>query len=203
MRILPYRAEADGGRTGENWRCAACASCQATRSTASRISHGSGCSPKCSSRTLPLCTSASRPTSPSTPCRIAVSKRERSTSSIRRWRPKARTAKVRIELANPDGVLRPNLYGSVQLATNNRPACPLAVPDSAVLDSGARKVVLVESGDGRFAPREVQTGPAHRWLHPHRCWPRRRREGGQSRQFPHRFRKQPALSPRRLRAGRR
>lgn len=70
----------------------------------------------------------------------------------------SRTAKVRIELANPDGVLRPNLYGSVQLATTTGlPA--LAVPDSAVLDSGARKVVLVESGDGRFAPREVQTGP--------------------------------------------
>lgn len=70
----------------------------------------------------------------------------------------SRTAKVRIELANPDGVLRPNLYGTVHLAA--AAGLPvLAVPDSAVLDSGTRKVVLVESGDGRFAPREVQTGP--------------------------------------------
>ena len=70
----------------------------------------------------------------------------------------SRTAKVRIELANPDGLLRPNLYGTVHLATTaGLPV--LAVPDSAVLDSGTRKVVLVESGDGRFAPREVQTGP--------------------------------------------
>lgn len=70
----------------------------------------------------------------------------------------SRTAKVRIELANPDGLLRPNLYGTVHLAT--AAGLPvLAVPDSAVLDSGTRKVVLVESGDGRFAPREVQTGP--------------------------------------------
>jgi Cu(I)/Ag(I) efflux system membrane fusion protein len=70
----------------------------------------------------------------------------------------SRTAKVRIELANPEGLLRPNLYGTVHLATSaGLPV--LAVPDSAVLDSGTRKVVLVESGDGRFAPREVQTGP--------------------------------------------
>lgn len=70
----------------------------------------------------------------------------------------SRTAKVRIELANPDGALRPNLYGTVHLAAaTGLPV--LAVPDSAVLDSGTRKVVLVESGDGRFAPREVQTGP--------------------------------------------
>ncbi|SCM75913.1 Heavy metal RND efflux membrane fusion protein, CzcB family (fragment) [uncultured Pleomorphomonas sp.] len=70
----------------------------------------------------------------------------------------SRTAKVRIELANPDGLLRPNLYGTVHLAAaSGLPA--LAVPDSAVLDSGTRKVVLVESGDGRFAPREVKTGP--------------------------------------------
>ena len=54
--------------------------------------------------------------------------------------------------------MRPNLYGTVHLATSaGLPV--LAVPDSAVLDSGTRKVVLVESGDGRFAPREVQTGP--------------------------------------------
>ena len=62
----------------------------------------------------------------------------------------SRTAKVRIELANPDGALRPNLYGTVHLAAaTGLPV--LAVPDSAVLDSGTRKVVLVESGDGRFA----------------------------------------------------
>ena len=36
----------------------------------------------------------------------------------------------------------------------------LAVPDSAVLDSGTRQVVLVDHGEGRFEPREVTLGAA-------------------------------------------
>ncbi len=70
----------------------------------------------------------------------------------------SRTAKLRIELDNPDGLLKPNLYGTVRLAgAGSLPV--LAVPDSALLDSGNRQVVLVESGEGRFAPRVVKAGP--------------------------------------------
>jgi Cu(I)/Ag(I) efflux system membrane fusion protein len=72
--------------------------------------------------------------------------------------PETRTVKVRIELPNPDGRLRPGLNGSVSLAAGGQADERLAVPDSAVLDSGVRKVVLVERGEGRFEPREVRLG---------------------------------------------
>jgi Cu(I)/Ag(I) efflux system membrane fusion protein len=70
--------------------------------------------------------------------------------------PETRTAKVRIELAS-GGVLKPAMYASVALATG-APRKVIAVPDSAVIDSGVRRVVLVQTGEGRFEPREVKTG---------------------------------------------
>jgi len=71
--------------------------------------------------------------------------------------PETRTGKVRIELANPGGLLKPAMYATVELAA--APATKvLAVPRSAVIDSGVRRVVLVQTGEGRFEPREVRTG---------------------------------------------
>jgi Cu(I)/Ag(I) efflux system membrane fusion protein len=67
-----------------------------------------------------------------------------------------RTARVRIELPNPDGALLPDMYGTVAI-TSATPAA-LAIPDSAVIDSGTRRIVLVEKGAGRFEPREIKTG---------------------------------------------
>jgi Cu(I)/Ag(I) efflux system membrane fusion protein len=68
-----------------------------------------------------------------------------------------RTARVRIELPNPDGALLADMYASVAIAA--RAGAPaLAIPESAVLDSGTRQVVLVEKGEGRFEPREIRTG---------------------------------------------
>ena len=68
-----------------------------------------------------------------------------------------RTVKVRIELPNPDGLLKPAMFGTAELATGK--AVPvLAVPDSAVIDSGTRQVALVALGEGRFEPRELRTG---------------------------------------------
>ena len=68
-----------------------------------------------------------------------------------------RTVDVRVALRNPDGDLRPGLYGTVVL--DDPGAGPvLSVPRSAVLDSGTRQLVLVETGPGRFASREVRLG---------------------------------------------
>jgi RND family efflux transporter MFP subunit len=68
-----------------------------------------------------------------------------------------RTVPVRIELANPGQLLKPAMFAQVELpAGDSRPV--LAVPDSAVLDSGTRRIVLVQAGEGRFEPREVKTG---------------------------------------------
>jgi membrane fusion protein, copper/silver efflux system len=71
--------------------------------------------------------------------------------------PETRTERVRIELQNPDGLLRPDMYADVEIATGTE-APVLTVSDSAVIDSGARQVVLLDKGDGRFEPRPVKIG---------------------------------------------
>ena len=68
-----------------------------------------------------------------------------------------RTAKVRIELPNPDLTLKGDMYATVEIAAPVG-AAVVSVPDSAVLDSGARQVVLLDRGDGRFEPRQVKIG---------------------------------------------
>ena len=68
-----------------------------------------------------------------------------------------RTAKVRIELANRDGILLPNMYADVEIGSGD-PTPQLAVPDSAVIDSGTRRIVILDLGEGRFEPREVKLG---------------------------------------------
>ena len=69
-----------------------------------------------------------------------------------------RTARVRIELANPGDLLKPAMYGNVELSSAAAGAKALAIPDSAVLDSGSRQVVLVQRGEGQFEPRDVKLG---------------------------------------------
>lgn len=68
-----------------------------------------------------------------------------------------RTARVRIELPNDDGLLRADMYADVEIAATAQ-AAALTVPDSAVIDSGARQVVLIDKGEGRFQPRAVKLG---------------------------------------------
>jgi membrane fusion protein, copper/silver efflux system len=68
-----------------------------------------------------------------------------------------RTARVRVELANPDAALRPDMYVDAEIDTGAAQPV-LAVPESAVLDTGSRQVVFVEKGQGRFEPRDVKLG---------------------------------------------
>jgi len=70
-----------------------------------------------------------------------------------------RTARVRIVVANRDLALRGDMYASVEIDAPAGREAGLVVPDSAVIDSGARQIVLVERGEGRFAPRVVKLGP--------------------------------------------
>lgn len=68
-----------------------------------------------------------------------------------------RTIDIRIALPNREGELRPGLFGTVLLEQPaSQPA--LAIPRSAVLDTGTRQMVLVQTAPGRFAPREVTLG---------------------------------------------
>lgn len=68
-----------------------------------------------------------------------------------------RTAKVRIEVPNPDGALKIDMYATVELQAAAA-ADAIAVPQSAVLDTGSKQVVLVDRGAGRYEPREVELG---------------------------------------------
>ena len=69
-----------------------------------------------------------------------------------------RTAKVRIEVPNPDLLLKTDMYATVEIAAPIETATVLAVPDSAVLDTGTRQTVLVDRSEGRFEPRAVKLG---------------------------------------------
>jgi Cu(I)/Ag(I) efflux system membrane fusion protein len=71
--------------------------------------------------------------------------------------PATRTVRVRIELTNPDMLLKPDMYAEAEIDTGSGTPV-LAVPESAVIDSGERQIVLVDKGEGRFEPRVVQLG---------------------------------------------
>ena len=73
-------------------------------------------------------------------------------------RAETRTAKVRIEVPNPDGRLKIDMYADVVFHAGADEAPVAAVPASAVIDSGTRQVVLVAKGEGRFEPRPVKLG---------------------------------------------
>jgi Cu(I)/Ag(I) efflux system membrane fusion protein len=68
-----------------------------------------------------------------------------------------RTARIRIELPNPDDVLLPDMYADVEIATGTE-APVVTVSNSAVIDSGEKQIVLLAKGDGRFEPRAVKLG---------------------------------------------
>jgi membrane fusion protein, copper/silver efflux system len=70
--------------------------------------------------------------------------------------PKTRTAKIRFELANPGEKLKPDMYANVELKVSL--GTRLAVSQEAVIDTGTRKMVFVDRGQGRLEPREVQLG---------------------------------------------
>jgi Cu(I)/Ag(I) efflux system membrane fusion protein len=67
-----------------------------------------------------------------------------------------RTLKVRAELPNPEGILKPEMYVEALIEAN--PGIKLSVPTEAVIDSGTRKIVFVKTGPGSFSPREIITG---------------------------------------------
>jgi Cu(I)/Ag(I) efflux system membrane fusion protein len=71
--------------------------------------------------------------------------------------PQTRTAQVHIDLPNPNGLLKPSMYASVELAAGQGTPV-VTVPSSAVINSGARQLVLIDKGEGRYEPRPVKLG---------------------------------------------
>jgi membrane fusion protein, copper/silver efflux system len=68
-----------------------------------------------------------------------------------------RTVRVRIELDNPGGLLRPGMFAQVRL-DNDEPRPVLYVASEAVIRTGTRTVVIVAAEQNRFIPMEVQAG---------------------------------------------
>jgi multidrug efflux pump subunit AcrA (membrane-fusion protein) len=70
--------------------------------------------------------------------------------------PETRTVSVRLEFANPDGALKPEMFADVLL--ERRLPNAVAVPEAAVFSTGTRSIVFVAREDGNFDPREVEVG---------------------------------------------
>lgn len=70
--------------------------------------------------------------------------------------PKTRTVRVRLELPNTEGRLKPEMYAQVQVESDLGER--LVVPEGAVIDTGARQVVFVAKPSDAFESREIKTG---------------------------------------------
>jgi Cu(I)/Ag(I) efflux system membrane fusion protein len=70
--------------------------------------------------------------------------------------PTKRTAKVRIDIPNPDFKLQPGMYANVELGMDMGEG--LVVPASAVMPTGSREIAFVDKGGGRLEPRVVELG---------------------------------------------
>ena len=82
--------------------------------------------------------------------------RARVSNAVPQFDNVSRSLKIRLETDNPGLLLKPDMFVDVELPVNFQPT--IAVPVDSVVDTGLRKVVFVDLGDGRFEPRRVETG---------------------------------------------
>ena len=73
--------------------------------------------------------------------------------------PAKRTARVRIDIGNPDYKLQPGMYANAKLGMDMGHG--LTIPSGAVMPTGTRSVVFVDKGSGKLEPRVVQLGPQY------------------------------------------
>ena len=71
--------------------------------------------------------------------------------------PATRTARVRLEHANPEGLLKPEMFANVSILADAQNEA-LAISEEALIRSGRRNLVFVALGEGRFEPRVVEVG---------------------------------------------
>ncbi|OGF63644.1 MAG: hypothetical protein A2Y62_01905 [Candidatus Fischerbacteria bacterium RBG_13_37_8] len=65
-----------------------------------------------------------------------------------------RTIRVRIESANPEFRMKPEMYANIEIHVDL--GLRLAVPIDAVLDSGEKKIIFIDKGNGYIEPRQVK-----------------------------------------------
>jgi len=71
--------------------------------------------------------------------------------------PKTRTLKVRLQFNNPDEELKPNMYAHINIYGGEKKNI-LTIPREALIRIGQQQRVIVDLGEGRFAPQEVKAG---------------------------------------------
>lgn len=80
------------------------------------------------------------------------------TSLVPELNKDTRTVRVRVEVPNKNGQLRPGMYARVTMQNSNASKPGLLVPSEAVIATGQRNVVIVASSEGRFLPAEIKIG---------------------------------------------
>jgi Cu(I)/Ag(I) efflux system membrane fusion protein len=70
---------------------------------------------------------------------------------------KSRTVKIRIDVNNKSGELKPEMFANVEIEGNALGMSPV-VPENAVIRSGMKNIVIIALGEGRFKPQEVKLG---------------------------------------------
>jgi Cu(I)/Ag(I) efflux system membrane fusion protein len=70
--------------------------------------------------------------------------------------PETRAAKARIMVDNTDKLLKLEMFASIEIKTSQGPL--LAVPKTAVIDTGIRKVAYIDYANGEYEPRDIKTG---------------------------------------------
>ena len=70
--------------------------------------------------------------------------------------PRTRSIRIRAEIKNPELKLKPDMYANVRIEISLGKL--LSVPADAVLDTGLRKVVWIDLGEGKYMSKDVQTG---------------------------------------------
>ncbi|GGC10726.1 hypothetical protein GCM10011363_29260 [Marivita lacus] len=71
--------------------------------------------------------------------------------------PQTRTLPVRLSFDNTEGLLRPNMFGTVSLVPGHSRTA-LTVPTEAIIRTGTAERVILKSGEGTFMPRLITTG---------------------------------------------
>ncbi len=70
---------------------------------------------------------------------------------------KTRTAKIRFDIPNYNGQLKPSMYANIVISGKDLGESPV-VPEQAVLRSGQRNVLIISLGNGKFKPVDITLG---------------------------------------------
>lgn len=70
--------------------------------------------------------------------------------------PQTRTVRIRVDISNKDFEVKAEMFGEAYIRVHLGQR--LAIPESAVLDTGTKKIVFVDLGNGYIEPKEIETG---------------------------------------------